>query len=666
MKKALLVLMLTSFSFLTACVNNDNTQQVEEYTVTFIVDGNKEEVVVKSGETVKKPDDPVVVGYNFIGWFSDEACETPYSFENGVNSNITIYAGFEKIPEIKYYTVTFELNGGTLEGETSIQVKEGDLVTKPTNPEKNGYRFLNWYSDETITNVFNFDTTIITANTTIYAGWELIEVETLFNITSSSDESVTTRADFAVDGNDETYWKAKDNKDQFLTIDLEGVKEVTHVSQTFADLSTWNFTIKGSIDGNEYVEILSNETLEIGSKYERDLTGFYRYIKLEIPESSLVATSKEFSVSFNELDKGTNVAYGMKGIADCWAGGYETELLFDGRLDNFHCGNSNHGNHYYGFDGNTTFYIDNIEIYFPNECDHKFFVDYARPDGSWYMPDNCNFNENADSKNYFKIDIKDTLTALLVHYNGNSLGHWPAGSELKANGFVINKDRIVTENVIDLGSYSYLSRIDTNGQTGLSFEISSDGTNFESIETTNDGNYHVFNKECRYVRISGGTDLESYKIFSQSFIRNLALGTKPVATTRSADAGYWENMMTLNKNDKEAAKRFYCSSGYELEEEINLDLGVNVLANDIYYKYQDPTDQNNYQLKIEISKDGTNYSNVLDTTANENGGMSGQIFIAELKEENKEFRYLKIHTKVSQGWTNCNTLAIHGVGSPII
>ncbi|WP_234405586.1 InlB B-repeat-containing protein [Paenibacillus sp. IHBB 10380] len=58
-------------------------------------------------------------------------------------------------------------------------VPVGDLASKPsTDPTRNGYKFGGWYTDESYTTAWNFDTHVVTDNTVLYAKW-----------TSSTDES---------------------------------------------------------------------------------------------------------------------------------------------------------------------------------------------------------------------------------------------------------------------------------------------------------------------------------------------------------------------------------------------------------------------------------------------------------------------------------------------
>ncbi|MCR5156965.1 MAG: sortase, partial [Butyrivibrio sp.] len=67
-----------------------------------------------------------------------------------------------------YYTVTFD--DGT--SKTSVKVKDGEKVSKPADPSKEGYTFKGWYlkGSSSSASVFNFDTAI-TKDTNLVAGW---------------------------------------------------------------------------------------------------------------------------------------------------------------------------------------------------------------------------------------------------------------------------------------------------------------------------------------------------------------------------------------------------------------------------------------------------------------------------------------------------------------
>ena len=69
---------------------------------------------------------------------------------------------------VQNYTVTFESNGGT--SVPSQKVKAGDPISRPADPSWDGWIFSNWYSDEGLTEVYNFSS-LVNATTTLYASW---------------------------------------------------------------------------------------------------------------------------------------------------------------------------------------------------------------------------------------------------------------------------------------------------------------------------------------------------------------------------------------------------------------------------------------------------------------------------------------------------------------
>lgn len=66
------------------------------------------------------------------------------------------------------YTVNFESNGGS--SVSSQNVESGQKAEKPEDPTREGFTFEGWYSDEELTEAYDFDTAV-TAFLTLYAKW---------------------------------------------------------------------------------------------------------------------------------------------------------------------------------------------------------------------------------------------------------------------------------------------------------------------------------------------------------------------------------------------------------------------------------------------------------------------------------------------------------------
>ncbi|MBR3681552.1 MAG: leucine-rich repeat protein [Clostridia bacterium] len=67
------------------------------------------------------------------------------------------------------YTVKFDTVGGS--ELPSASVTNGQSAVKPSDPTKENYIFVGWYSDAAYTRPFTFSADVITADTTLYARW---------------------------------------------------------------------------------------------------------------------------------------------------------------------------------------------------------------------------------------------------------------------------------------------------------------------------------------------------------------------------------------------------------------------------------------------------------------------------------------------------------------
>lgn len=83
---------------------------------------------------------------------------------------------------IHYFTVTFESNGGSAVDEQVVE--EGLAAAEPEAPVLDGCTFTGWYTDAELTTVYDFSTPV-TADITLYAGWE--EIINYFTVTFESN-----------------------------------------------------------------------------------------------------------------------------------------------------------------------------------------------------------------------------------------------------------------------------------------------------------------------------------------------------------------------------------------------------------------------------------------------------------------------------------------------
>ena len=117
---------------------------------------------------------PTRENYNFDGWyatFENNVYSNPVTASTVVTGDMTLYA---KWLPIQIYTVTFDANGGTINGESTftLEINAGSIINKEDYPEAilTGKYFDEWYTEQELTNVFD-ESTPITSTITLYAGW---------------------------------------------------------------------------------------------------------------------------------------------------------------------------------------------------------------------------------------------------------------------------------------------------------------------------------------------------------------------------------------------------------------------------------------------------------------------------------------------------------------
>ena len=144
---------------------------INEYTMTFVLDNGEENVVKKQeyASALTAPE-PVKAGYTFTGWSPSVPATVPASDET-----------FTAQWQLETYTISYELNGGTVStaNPTSYNVESQGFTLN--NPTREGYTFLGW----TGTNLDNPSTTVAvakgsTGNRSYTAQWEANKYQITF------------------------------------------------------------------------------------------------------------------------------------------------------------------------------------------------------------------------------------------------------------------------------------------------------------------------------------------------------------------------------------------------------------------------------------------------------------------------------------------------------
>ena len=138
---------------------------INQYTITFDTDGGSEVAPITQdyGTAITAPADPTREGYTFTGWDTAIPATMPAH-------NMTITAQWT----VNQYTITYDLDGGTAEGNPDTYTVETDAFTLK-NPTRPGYTFTGW-SGTGLTGEDNLTVTIpkgSTGNRSYTAHWSL-------------------------------------------------------------------------------------------------------------------------------------------------------------------------------------------------------------------------------------------------------------------------------------------------------------------------------------------------------------------------------------------------------------------------------------------------------------------------------------------------------------
>ena len=152
----------TPFNFAEYATDEDRTNitvyakfEIISTSVTYMVDDVVYQTLLVQGLDAQDPNyAPEKTGYEFIGWFIDETFATPFSFAEYAadegRTNITVYAKFEIIST----TITYMADGKV---HAMVDVYAFETPSSPANPEKAGYAFAGWFTDETFETPFSLD-----------------------------------------------------------------------------------------------------------------------------------------------------------------------------------------------------------------------------------------------------------------------------------------------------------------------------------------------------------------------------------------------------------------------------------------------------------------------------------------------------------------------------
>ena len=299
---------------------------INQYTITFDTDGGSEVAPITQdyGTAITAPADPTREGYTFTGWDTAIPATMPAH-------NMTITAQWT----VNQYTITYDLDGGTAEGNPDTYTVETDAFTLK-NPTRPGYTFTGW-SGTGLTGEDNLTVTIpkgSTGNRSYTAHWSLNTYSITYDLnggtasgnpTSYTVESATitlnqpTKTGYTFTGWSGTDLTGEDN----LTVTIPAGSTGDRSYTAHWSLNTYSITYDlngGTVSGNpdfytvESAAITLNQPTRIGYTFTgwsgTNLTGEDN-LTVTIPTGSIGNRSYTAHWSLNtysityDLDGGT-------------------------------------------------------------------------------------------------------------------------------------------------------------------------------------------------------------------------------------------------------------------------------------------------------------------------------------------------------------------------
>ena len=189
---------------------------------------------------------------------------------------VTLFAasGCDKVEVLPNYTVTFASEGIGIEAQS---ITHGDYATEPENPEREGYDFGGWFTDNgTFANKWNFKTDIVTQDTTLYAKWE--------ENTSQDYPVEIPFTEYSLAGTS-CQWNNLDYDDKLIVVNsnevLKSYISCSDGNYLEIDFSKHTLLLASGTTPNGIVEI-SNRLLQLsGNKYKMDIEVFLNITEME-------------------------------------------------------------------------------------------------------------------------------------------------------------------------------------------------------------------------------------------------------------------------------------------------------------------------------------------------------------------------------------------------
>ena len=304
-----------------------------KYTITFDSTGGSlvlDQTVFKKSKALK-PADPTKEGYMFIEW---QYNNKPYDFNMVVTSDLILKAVWKELKEnTELFTVEFDSTGGSLISKQIIE--KGEKATKPENPIKKNYKFIEWTKDDKL---FDFEEEI-TENIKLIAKWEkLIEKEEKTTQTSNQQPKEENKKEYTVtfnsNGGSEISNQVVTENDTILKpdnptktgykfndwlLDNDSYNFNNPVNSNITLIASWipnNYVVAYNINTDDGEGYMENTTCEYGKECSLQSNNYlqenYTFLGWSTSSDGTVTYSNNSQVlNLTSIDNGTVTLYAI-------------------------------------------------------------------------------------------------------------------------------------------------------------------------------------------------------------------------------------------------------------------------------------------------------------------------------------------------------------------
>jgi uncharacterized repeat protein (TIGR02543 family) len=221
-----------------------------EYKVSFASNGGSiiGDVTIKEGIKFCEPTPPTKEGYTFGGWFKDYDLTIPYSFNEEITKNLTLYAKW--IPNVIKCTIFFNTNDGMY--VEPIVLNSGDKITNLPVTYKKGYDNIPFKIEKMLPGdaISQFYCVSITHDSK-----KKVRFGVIFDLTQKLSSVMMIKVEQLVPDNADVVLYDGLMK-EFVSVDIDVASSDNKISELYYRVTVYTI---GSEVGNEYV----GESLEV-------------------------------------------------------------------------------------------------------------------------------------------------------------------------------------------------------------------------------------------------------------------------------------------------------------------------------------------------------------------------------------------------------------------